>query len=92
MRFLSGSILSRCRYLISENYYSVYHIRPVISTHYFLRRIDIIFLLCHTDTSGDSLESREKIMNRLLWYTGLSKEDQERVDERAHLFFAAWEN
>ncbi len=41
--------------------------------------------------TSDTLESREKIMNWLLWYTGLSKEDQERADERTHLFFAAWE-
>lgn len=44
------------------------------------------------EASEAGLESREKIMNWLLWYTGLSKEDQEKTDERTHLFFAAWEN
>lgn len=43
------------------------------------------------EVSDNGLESQEKIMNWLLWYTGLSKEDQERADQRTHLFFAAWE-
>lgn len=43
------------------------------------------------EVSDNGLESQEKIMNWLLWYTGLSKGDQERADQRTHLFFAAWE-
>lgn len=43
------------------------------------------------DTSDSGLESREQIMSWLLWYKGLSPEDQSRTDQRTHLFFADWE-
>ena len=39
----------------------------------------------------DDLMSQIQIKDWLVWYAGLTEQDQERVDSRTHLFFAAWE-